>query len=258
MRANHPAAGKAGFASRLAIGYHWPGLPEPGRWVFMKYRMCRSLLPYWCLLAIGAGAVKGEDQSADGPIYAGKPLSAWVDQVVPLSPAKLVNTNRAEVQAVRAIGTNAIAWLLSEMRNQARRDGRDDPTNFHQFRATAGFWALGERGAAAIPSLLDLLEQQPEWVASALAGIGAPALPALERCLTNAPRYVPPYLLSQIPRVRAVARALGGLSVAINVGRIPKSNAASLLPAVRLWAKDTNTEAAYWANGVLWELGDEP
>ena len=30
-RANHPAPGKAGIASRLAIGHHWPGLPEPGR-----------------------------------------------------------------------------------------------------------------------------------------------------------------------------------------------------------------------------------
>ena len=29
---NHPAAGKAGIAPRLAIGHHCPGLPEPGRW----------------------------------------------------------------------------------------------------------------------------------------------------------------------------------------------------------------------------------
>ena len=29
---NHPAAGKAGIASRLAIRRHFPGLPEPGRW----------------------------------------------------------------------------------------------------------------------------------------------------------------------------------------------------------------------------------
>jgi len=28
---NYPAAGKAGIASRLAIGRYWPGLPEPGR-----------------------------------------------------------------------------------------------------------------------------------------------------------------------------------------------------------------------------------
>ena len=28
---NHPAAGKAGIVSLLAIGHHWPGLPEPAR-----------------------------------------------------------------------------------------------------------------------------------------------------------------------------------------------------------------------------------
>jgi hypothetical protein len=28
---NHPAAGKAGIASRLTIEHHWPGLAEPGR-----------------------------------------------------------------------------------------------------------------------------------------------------------------------------------------------------------------------------------
>jgi len=28
---NHPASGKAGFARLLAIGHHWPGLPEPSR-----------------------------------------------------------------------------------------------------------------------------------------------------------------------------------------------------------------------------------
>ena len=29
---NNPASGKAGIASRLAIGHHWPGLPEPVRY----------------------------------------------------------------------------------------------------------------------------------------------------------------------------------------------------------------------------------
>ena len=29
--ANHPAAGEAGVASLLAVGCHWPGLPDPGR-----------------------------------------------------------------------------------------------------------------------------------------------------------------------------------------------------------------------------------
>jgi hypothetical protein len=29
---NHPATGKAGIASRLAVGHELPGLPEPGRY----------------------------------------------------------------------------------------------------------------------------------------------------------------------------------------------------------------------------------
>ena len=31
-KANEPASGKAGRARLLAIGHHWPGLPEAGRW----------------------------------------------------------------------------------------------------------------------------------------------------------------------------------------------------------------------------------
>ena len=29
---NKPAAGNAGIAPQLAIGHHWPGVPEPERW----------------------------------------------------------------------------------------------------------------------------------------------------------------------------------------------------------------------------------
>jgi hypothetical protein len=29
---NKPAAGNAGFAPGMAIGHHWPGVPEPARW----------------------------------------------------------------------------------------------------------------------------------------------------------------------------------------------------------------------------------
>jgi hypothetical protein len=31
LSANKPAAGNAGIASRLTIGHHWPGVPEPDR-----------------------------------------------------------------------------------------------------------------------------------------------------------------------------------------------------------------------------------
>jgi hypothetical protein len=36
-RPNHPASGKAGITSRLAIGHDCPGLPEPGRRCFHAY-----------------------------------------------------------------------------------------------------------------------------------------------------------------------------------------------------------------------------
>jgi len=212
-----------------------------------------------CGLTIGAGGVKGQDQFTGGPIYAGKTLSAWFDGVASLSHLQQtpVNTNYPEVCAVRAIGTNAIPWLLGEMTNQLPSGARDERPYFHQLRATAGFWALGETAAPAIPWLLDQLEEQPEWVPRALAGIGLPGLPALQQCLTNAPRYVPPYLLKKIPRERGAVSALAALFCAVDSGRIAKSEAAHLLPNVRVWAKDTNPEAAYWAVGVLRELGEE-
>jgi hypothetical protein len=30
---NQPAAGNAGIAPQLTIEHHWPGVPEPGRYV---------------------------------------------------------------------------------------------------------------------------------------------------------------------------------------------------------------------------------
>jgi hypothetical protein len=32
MKANKPAAPNAGIVSRLTIGHHWPGVPEPERY----------------------------------------------------------------------------------------------------------------------------------------------------------------------------------------------------------------------------------
>jgi hypothetical protein len=222
---------------------------------FMKAGSDSSNLLLCCALMIGAGAVKGQDQTAGGPIYAGKPLSSWVDEVAP-HLGQAVTTNYPGVRAVHAIGTNAIPWLLSEMTNQPPSGAGDERPYFHQLRATAGFWALGETAAPAIPKLLDLLEEQPEFVPKALAGIGFPSLTALQQCLTNAPHYVPPYLLKKIPRERAAVNALAALFVAIDAGRIAKSDAAYLLPSVRAWAKDTNREAAYWADGVLRQVGE--
>jgi hypothetical protein len=195
-----------------------------------------------------AGSILAVEQFAEGPVYDGQPLSAWVDEVAALNQlARIADTNNPEVRVMRAIGTNAIPWLLEEMRKQPPAERLGIRPDFHQLRARCGFWALGEKGTPAIQSLLKMLEEQPEYVPSALAGIGAPALPALQQCMTNA--------LSKVPRARSAGNAIGGLYVAIDVERISQSQAMYLLPVIQAWAHSTNRYAAYWADGVLKQLG---
>ena len=158
-------------------------------------------------LLLGGLAVAGIWSSCGprDPVYSGKRLSVWAEEVRNLNRlANIVNTDHPAVQAVRAIGTKAIPWLLSELRKPPRgwwqlnhflekqtlikyRFPVPADAHKHQLRARCGFWALGEMAAPAIPTLVGLLDRQPEFASSALAGIGAPALPAIEHLLTNNP-----------------------------------------------------------------------
>ena len=54
---NHPAPGKAGIASQLAFGHHWPGVPESsddGRWLSRRHKDTEMKV-----IAIGTMAVDG-------------------------------------------------------------------------------------------------------------------------------------------------------------------------------------------------------
>jgi hypothetical protein len=221
-----------------------------------------------CLLIFLAGSLLTHAQPGDGPSYAGKPLAVWAHQAFLLEDiAAIADTNHEEVKAIRAIGTNAIPWLLDAMKHKPPPHGQNGQTNrqegdtkeslkpidphYYPSLARAGFWAIGEAGAPAVPALVSLLEDQPYLAPSALAGIGAPALPALAYCITNSS----PNMSTNGPRPKIVASALGGVFVAIHVGRISKSEAAFLLPAARVWAEQRmHGRAAYWADGVLEKL----
>jgi len=206
-----------------------------------------------CAALLEVRAVESQYVSSEEPSYEGRPLSAWVDELTALSFAKLLHTNRTEVRAVRAVGTNGIPWLLDEMGKGSLASGAVEHA-IHQLRARAGFWALGEIGAPAVPKLLELLDEEPEHVASALAGIGSPGLTALQSCITNAPHFVPPYLVSKVPKERAMTSALSSLFFALRAGRISRSDALFMLPAVKVWVDDTNCDAARWAESVISEL----
>jgi len=207
------------------------------------------------------------------PVYQGKRLSAWIDEVAALDRlAVIVHSNSPQVQAVRAIGTNAIPWLVSELGkppplrwrlNQILGKlrivkyrfpiptTRGEYQHMHQLRARSGFWALAELAEPAIPDLVDMMGRQPEFAPSALAGIGAPALQVLHRCLTNMPTNI----AATSPRVNSAESTIGSLYVAVNVGRISRADAAFLLPPVQAWAIQTNQpSSAFWAKAFLREF----
>jgi hypothetical protein len=217
----------------------------------MKSRLRKALLVAGCLLAVLVGAVVWRAGSCNEPAYAGKRLSVWLDELAALNYFKRVDPSTPQVRAVRAIGTNAIPWLLSELRAKEDPWGwrlnmllakqrvtkyRFPDINKRLSRATVGFEALGELAEPAIPSLLGLLEELPGFIPGALAGIGPPALPALGQCLTNTRSYATS--IGQI--VPIPGNTIGAIHNAITAGRLSKSDTAIFLPAIRDWAQSTN------------------
>jgi hypothetical protein len=201
-------------------------------------------------------------------VYEGKQLSEWVVEVAALDRIDtIVNGDSPSVRALQAIGTNAIPWLLSEMKKPPpllwqlnRILGKQrvikyrfavpaGAGNLHQIRARCGFWALGERAQPAIPDLVNIMQQQSEFASSALAGIGSPALEAMHHCLTN----VPAQSQASNTQTRIVGDTMASLYVALNTRRVVKSDAEFLLPTVRGWMNKTNSAAAFWAGAVLGE-----
>jgi hypothetical protein len=200
------------------------------------------------------------------PSYSGKRLSVWLDELVELEPRKRMDPQAPPVQAVRPLGTNAIPWLMKELKYRSEPWAwrindllakqqfikyRFPDASKHNARGTAGFEALGELGVAAIPSLLALVEEVPGPVPYALAGIGTPALPALAQCLTNTKSYTTSSgELAPIP-----GNTIDALYRAAACDRIQLSEVAFLLPTIQMWAQSTNQHAARNAKGMLRDFG---
>lgn len=184
------------------------------------------------------------------PTYAGKKLSRWLDELAALDHSKRWEPQTKEVQALRAIGTNALPWLLSELQSNGGLPARLNPLlakqsvikhrfrdiNTRMSRATLGFEALGELAKPAIPSLLSLVESKPGFVPAALAAIGPAAIPALQQCLTNTRSYATS--VGQI--IPIPGNTIGAIHNAMTAGRISREEIASLMPAIRSSAQSTN------------------
>jgi hypothetical protein len=224
----------------------------------------KSLFLFALVLAALVGAILWEGRLPDQPAYGGKRLSVWLDELRALDSSKRDDPNTPQAHAVRAIGTNAIPWLLSELNrgesprkwrlNQLLDKQRFSKYRFpdaykHGSRAALGFYALGPLAEPAISELLSLLEARPDIIPLALSGMGRPALPALQQCLTNTKSYsTSAGQLAPIPGI-----TIGAIYNAIAAGRISKPEAAIFLPAIRAWAQSTNQYAAISATNFLWD-----
>src|SRR6185503_8508223 len=166
----------------------------------MKAPRRRSLVAVGVTLVVAAAAVIGLTSGPDNPEYNGKNLSTWLDELSALGHPKDTDPTTEQAKAIRAIGTNGIPWLLHDLGTKGnelywrcnqvlKKQGiikyRFPEAHDRLRRACLGFHALGESAASAIPDLLKLVEVQPGYVPSALAGVGRPAIPALQQCLTN-------------------------------------------------------------------------
>ena len=189
------------------------------------------------------------------PAHDGKKLSAWLDDLSAMTFPRECDPDTKPAQAVRAIGTNAIPWLIQEMGAKGstvrwrlnKLLARQNTIKFRFLehhtqvrRACMGFAALGPMAEPAIPELLKLVETNPGYVPSALSYIGPPAIPALQQCLTN---YFS--MNSSVGRLVPIPnQTIPAIFNAIQAGRLSNSHAAIFLPAVKAWSQSTNRNPA--------------
>ncbi len=162
----------------------------------------RGKVLIWVVAVAAVAAVFWRVSRPTEPSYQGKKLSRWLEGVCDCGLGEL---DAEAVAAVRAIGTNAIPFLCEELqvRNMpglAALDWAATKLSFswnppsalgRRNRAIAGFGALGEQAAPAIPKLSKLMfgpDKYDAWSAQgALGGIGGPTVFGLMlHGLTNA------------------------------------------------------------------------
>lgn len=134
--------------------------------------------------------------SHSGPAFKNRPLSWWVEQHYS-SP----ENNARAAEAIRAIGTNALPFLLAELQSSPSSLLRSSKPlmiriypEFVQRRygkiwmrhdaAVQAFKVLGTNAMPALPQLISLLGKNA-WAHQAIAAIGDPAVPTLANLLES-------------------------------------------------------------------------
>ncbi|HWD93727.1 MAG TPA: sigma-70 family RNA polymerase sigma factor [Verrucomicrobiae bacterium] len=160
------------------------------------------------------------------PSYQGRRLSEWLVEADFGQPQ--AKRDKA-YEAIRHMGTRTLPFLIADLTPGPKTTDSTDR------QATWGFDALGPMGKTAIPKLTKLLEQNPGYVPSALAGIGPEALPELLNSLTNDDFFI---------RDNTAA----GLANAIFSGKITPEQASAAFPVALGNLTYSNTNPLYQVN----------
>lgn len=109
---NKPAAGNAGIASQLAIGYRWPGVPEPERWMNARIPVLLAILvatmPLGCRKStqlsggMAPTITNNEQVTINYLAYTGTSPRRW-DVVALLGPSPMLPSNSMFLKRVIAL-----------------------------------------------------------------------------------------------------------------------------------------------------------
>jgi hypothetical protein len=190
------------------------------------------------------------------PSYDGKPLSWWCEQI---NSKGLPNKPDEEaMKAVRALGTNAIPWLLSELGKSAngflmagnqllgyqqvvkwRLPGGSLFDDYNRrARASWGIFALGRHARSVIPDLEKMLQHDDTPAPWALVGIGHDAVAEISRALANG---------NQMVRINTV----GYVANAAALGWLNHEDLKTLLPIMHQQATTADNYTRDWMSKAI-------
>jgi HEAT repeat protein len=181
-------------------------------------------------------------RSACEPVYQGKPLSVW------LKGYDLVKSNNATIvdvaawhatdKIVQQAGTNALPTLLRLLRGE---DVKKHNVGINGNEASMGFVALRATAKPAIPSLMEIYEQNPAARVHVLYCLS---------CIGPAAEEAVPWLLQKLPGSNGNMRA----GVVSALGEI-HAEPALVVPPLMQCLDDTNNHVRVDAALALSEFG---
>jgi hypothetical protein len=153
----------------------------------------RRIILFLALVTMAAGVAWFWPRGPAEPVYHGKRLSLWIEES---GHGQDPQTERQAREAVRAVGTNALPFLLAQFTRSESRlalrlnrwlstlrktDFRFDTGWNHIFIGAKGIALLGSNAAPVLPILAAHLTDQDRgaYAAWAMSGCGEPALPYL-------------------------------------------------------------------------------